>query len=91
MPSHRPINRDPRQSASEPYFRTLYGDSNLLMRRGLNIRALSPQIPRLAQLVEHLTVVGKYADVCAADIRESPVQVRERGPFYALMRVVPHS
>ena len=35
--------------------------------------------PRLTQLVECLTVVGKYASL--ADIRMSPVQVRERGPI----------
>ena len=34
--------------------------------------------PRLTQLVECLTVVGKHASL--ADIRMSPVQVRERGP-----------
>ena len=35
--------------------------------------------PRLTQLVECLTVVGKHASL--ADIRMSPVQVRERGPI----------
>ena len=41
-------------------------------------------MPRLAQLVEHLTVVVKKH--VSADIRVSPVQVRERGPTNWLNR-----
>ena len=46
-------------------------------------------MPRLAQLVEHLTVVVKKH--VSADIRVSPVQVRERGPILGMVRVVDFS
>ena len=44
----------------------------------INRTRRSQGLPHLAQLVEHLTVVGK--NNVSADIRVSPVQVREWGP-----------
>jgi hypothetical protein len=49
------------------------------MRLGLSSGAKCDGLPRLAQLVEHLTVVVLVQNV-SADIRVSPVQVWERGP-----------
>ena len=46
---------------------------------GLSSGGRWEKLPRLAQLVEHLTVVVKKH--VSADIRVSPVQVRERGPI----------
>ena len=48
------------------------------MRLGLSSGGKCDGLPRLAQLVEHLTVVVKTN--VSADIRVSPVQVWERGP-----------
>ena len=45
----------------------------------INRTRRSQGLPHLAQLVEHLTVVGK--NNVSADIRVSPVQVREWGPI----------
>ena len=50
------------------------------MRLGLSSGGKCDGLPRLAQLVEHLTVVVKTN--VSADIRVSPVQVWERGPNY---------
>ena len=47
------------------------------MRLGLSSGGKCDGLPRLAQLVEHLTVVVKTN--VSADIRVSPVQVWERG------------
>ena len=48
----------------------------------INRTRRSHGLPHLAQLVEHLTVVGK--NNVSADIRVSPVQVREWGPLLSL-------
>ena len=48
----------------------------------INRTRRSQGLPHLAQLVEHLTVVGK--NNVSADIRVSPVQVREWGPLLSL-------
>ena len=48
----------------------------------INRTRRSQGLPHLAQLVEHLTVVGK--NNVSADIRGSPVQVREWGPLLSL-------
>ena len=50
------------------------------MRLGLSSGGKCDGLPRLAQLVEHLTVVVLVQNV-SADIRVSPVQVWERGPL----------
>lgn len=50
------------------------------MRLGLSSGGKCDGLPRLAQLVEHLTVVVSLQNV-SADIRVSPVQVWERGPM----------
>lgn len=50
------------------------------MRLGLSSGGKCDGLPRLAQLVEHLTVVVLVQNV-SADIRVSPVQVWERGPI----------
>ena len=56
------------------------------MRLGLSSGGKCDGLPRLAQLVEHLTVVVKTN--VSADIRVSPVQVWERGPFLTNLEVV---
>ena len=54
------------------------------MRLGLSSGGKCDGLPRLAQLVEHLTVVVLVQNV-SADIRVSPVQVWERGPNYFIL------
>ena len=56
------------------------------MRLGLSSGAKCDGLPRLAQLVEHLTVVVLVQNV-SADIRVSPVQVWERGPQLIMFRL----
>ena len=55
------------------------------MRLGLSSGAKCDGLPRLAQLVEHLTVVVLVQNV-SADIRVSPVQVWERGPLHNALK-----
>ena len=56
----------------------------LILTMRINRTRGSEGIPHLAQLVEHLTVVGK--NNVSADIRVSPVQVREWGPSVPFTR-----
>ena len=58
----------------------------VIMRLGLSSGGKCDGLPRLAQLVEHLTVVVKTN--VSADIRVSPVQVWERGPVLTIVQVV---
>ena len=52
----------------------------------INRTRRSEGLPHLAQLVEHLTVVGK--NNVSADIRVSPVQVREWGPTHFAVHIL---